>query len=156
MCIATIAEHADLEQKNNELVDILREKSKAHSHVQKMYQSLKAQVMASRVVNAAGDEVDMALNTVSGDRFVDRIPGVRTGAGGFTQQNMSDSVARRRTHRPNESISSGGGVGQRGRATNTGQTWNSQSQSHGLGNRVYSGNRKSHSIPGMDIFLIHN
>ena len=117
-----------------------------------MYQSLKAQVMASRVVNAAGDEVDMALNTVSGDRFVDRIPGVRTGTGGFTQQDMGDPMARGRTHRPNESISSGG-VGQIGRTTNTVQTWNSQSQSHNLGNRMYGDNSKFSSVPSMDVLL---
>ncbi|ORY13512.1 hypothetical protein BCR34DRAFT_441527, partial [Clohesyomyces aquaticus] len=62
------AEQAALEQKNHDLVDAFREKSRSQQHVQKLYQSLKAQVMASHVANAAGEEVDNSIHTVRGDR----------------------------------------------------------------------------------------
>jgi hypothetical protein len=73
------AEQISLQKQNEEIRDAYREKFKAQQQVQKMYQSLKAQVMASQVAVAAGDEVEMTSQTARGDRFIDRIPGTRTG-----------------------------------------------------------------------------
>jgi hypothetical protein len=72
-------EQTSLQKQNEELRDAYREKFKAQQQVQKLYQSLKAQVMASQVAVAAGDEVEMTSQTARGDRFIDRIPGTRTG-----------------------------------------------------------------------------
>lgn len=45
-----------------------------------MYNSLKAQVMATHVANAAGEEVDHTMQSIrQSDRFVDKLPGIRSG-----------------------------------------------------------------------------
>jgi hypothetical protein len=78
-------EHEVLEKKNHELVDCFREKAKSQQHVTKLYQALKAQVMASHVATAAGDEAEMTLQTARGDRFIDRLPGTRSGTANYSQ-----------------------------------------------------------------------
>jgi len=82
-------EQISLEEKNFELLDAYRDKSKAQKQLQKMYQSLKAQVMATHVASAAGDEAEYALNTVRGDRCVDILPGVRSGTSNLNQHGPS-------------------------------------------------------------------
>src|SRR5688572_25050242 len=77
------AEQATLEAKNYELMKAFSEKSQAQQQLQKLYQSLKAQVMATQVANAAGDQVDHALHSVRADRVVNRLPGTRTGTANF-------------------------------------------------------------------------
>ncbi|KAF2813431.1 uncharacterized protein BDZ99DRAFT_382489, partial [Mytilinidion resinicola] len=74
------AEQKNLEQKNHELVEAFREKSKTQQQIQKLYQSLKAQVMASHVATAATDEAEHTIHTSRRDLFVDRIPGTRKSA----------------------------------------------------------------------------
>ncbi|KAH7130639.1 hypothetical protein B0J11DRAFT_257883 [Dendryphion nanum] len=133
-------DQTSLEQKNHELVDVLREKSRAHQQAQKLYQSLKAQVMASQVVTAASDAADLTLHSARGDRYVGRIPGVQTMAGNSSQPGMNEHMARKGRHERNESVSSGS-VGQRRGGIGVGPAWNSQLQSHGLGNRAYSGHQ---------------
>jgi hypothetical protein len=134
-------EQASLEQKNHELVDAFREKSRAQQQMQKLYQSLKAQVMASHVANAAGDEADLTLHTARADRFVDRIPGARTGTGNFSQPGMGNQQARggNGQHNRNGSGSSGGGEQLCARGNGLPAPWNSQSQGHALGGRMHSG-----------------
>ena len=77
-------EQVALQEKNNELLNAFRERTRAHQQVQKMYQKLKAQMMAYQVADAAGDEVDAAI-TGRGERTLDKLPGVRTGSGNFSQ-----------------------------------------------------------------------
>ncbi|KAF2267031.1 hypothetical protein CC78DRAFT_531116 [Lojkania enalia] len=131
-------EQVSLEQKNHELVDAFREKNRTQQQVQKLYQSLKAQVMASHVAHAAGDEADYTLQTARGDRFVDRLPGTRVSTGNLNQLSVGAGQGAGRRH--NRSGGSAGGAGgqQRG-GIGLGPAWNSQSQGAGFGGRIYTG-----------------
>lgn len=100
-------EYASLEAKNHELGDAFREKSKSQQHIQKLYQSLKAQVMATHVATAAGDEAEFTLQSARGDRFIDRLPGTRTGTANFNQAGISQQRSDRRPHGRADSRSSG-------------------------------------------------
>ena len=66
-------EQKNLEQRNHELMEACKEKSRNQQQVQRLYQSLKAQVMASQVASAASDDAEIAINTVTGTRFTDRL-----------------------------------------------------------------------------------
>lgn len=107
------AEQTSLEAKNQELVDCYREKSKAYANTQKMYQSLKAQVMATQVADAASYEAAHAVHPAARrDRVLDRLPGTRTGsAANFSQ---AQQAGQGRVHQRNDSQSSGSGQQQRG------------------------------------------
>ncbi|KAF2120971.1 hypothetical protein BDV96DRAFT_641610 [Lophiotrema nucula] len=134
------AEQATLEQKNHDLGDAFREKSRTQQQLQKLYQSLKAQVMSSHVANAAGEEADFALQTVRNDRFVDRLPGTRTGTANMSQMGLG--MTQRRSgnrHSRDDSGSSGNGGQQRGGAP-LGPAWNAQPQGAGMSSRIYTGN----------------
>ncbi|KAF2472159.1 uncharacterized protein BDR25DRAFT_221303 [Lindgomyces ingoldianus] len=135
------AEQASLEQKNHELVEAFQQKSRAQQQVQKLYQSLKAQVMASHVANAAGEEASISLHTARSDRFIDRIPGTRAGTANFSQPSNPQQARAGRQHNMDGSRSSDSGGAQRG-GINLGPAWNSQVQGQGLGSRGYTG-RKS-------------
>ncbi|OCK97846.1 uncharacterized protein K441DRAFT_547223 [Cenococcum geophilum 1.58] len=125
---ATQAEQSNLGQKNRELVDAFREKSKTQQQTQKLYQSLKAQVMASQVATAATDEAENTIHTASRDRLVDRIPGTHRGLQHFNQFNADYPGGRR--HDRQGSGSSGGNEGQVHKTRNIGlgSSWNSQAQ----------------------------
>ncbi|KAF2869857.1 hypothetical protein BDV95DRAFT_497122 [Massariosphaeria phaeospora] len=134
------AEQASLEHKNHELIDAYREKTKTHQQVQKLYQSLKAQVMASHVANAAGDEADYTLNTARGDRFVDRLPGTRTGTANFSQHGPGPQQRGTGRQRNGAESGSSGSNSQRGGSVRL-APWNSQAQDRGLIGRTYTGRR---------------
>jgi hypothetical protein len=141
------AEQASLEAKNHELVEAYKEKTKSQQQTQKLYQSLKAQVMASHVAHAAGDEAEFTLQTARGDRFIDRLPGTRTGTANYSQVGMSQQVGGGRPHNRENSRSSGGSgrqqQQQQGSGIHLGPPFsNSQLQRRGLGGRVHTG-RKS-------------
>jgi len=140
---ATLAEQASLESKNNELADAFREKSKSQQQIQKRYQSLKAQVMATHVANAAGDEADFTVQTARGDRFVDRIPGARTGTANLSQLGPSQHHRGGRHHNRGISGSSGSSGHQQQRGgLGLAPAWNPQLQGRSLG-RVYTGSEFS-------------
>lgn len=129
------AEQAALEHKNIELAEAFREKAQRQQQLQKLYQNLKAQLMSSRVVNAAGDKADMTIhNTARGDRYVNRIPGMRTGATNLGQYGAGvDGLGGDRmtgaTQRPHNRQGSGSsGERDTGNAFGLGQTWNNQGQ----------------------------
>lgn len=126
---ATQTEQNNLGQKNRELVDAFREKSKTQQQIQKLYQSLKAQVMASQVATAATDEAENTIHTASRDRFVGRIPGARSGLQQhFNQFNVGYPGGR--CHDRQGSGSSGGNEGQVHKTRNIGlgSSWNGQAQ----------------------------
>ena len=103
-------DQASLEQKNQELVDAYRDKSRAQAQAQKLYQSLKAQVMATQVAHAAGEDVDTALDTIrQGDRFIDKFPGVRSGTANVRQVGAKHQCGGVYSHNPGRSGSSEGG-----------------------------------------------
>jgi hypothetical protein len=140
------AEQASLEAKNHELVEAFKEKTKSQQQTQKLYQSLKAQVMASHVAHAAGDEAEFTLQTARGDRFIDRLPGARTGTANYSQMGHSQQTGGgRRHHRENSrsSGSSGRQQQQQGGGIHLGPPFNhSILHGRGLGGRVNTG-RKS-------------
>ncbi|KAF1956115.1 hypothetical protein CC80DRAFT_445752 [Byssothecium circinans] len=138
-------ERADLEKKNNELGEAFREKSHSQQKIQRMYQQLKAQVMATHVADAAGDEADLTIHTARGDRFVNRIPGARSGAANLSQLGANQNVGGRRRHNRDGSGSSGSNEQQRGSmgGIGLGPQFGSNLQARGFGGRVNSG----HSAP---------
>ncbi|OCK86387.1 hypothetical protein K432DRAFT_284568 [Lepidopterella palustris CBS 459.81] len=123
-------EHKNLEQKNHDLVEAFREKSKTQQQIQKLYQSLKAQVMASHVATAATNEAEHTIHAATRDRFVDRIPGTRSGLQQHFNQFSLDPQGNGRNHNRRESGSSGGSGGQGRAAQNSGlgPSWTSQAQ----------------------------
>lgn len=124
-------EQTNLEQKNHDLVEAFREKSRTQQQVQKLYQSLKAQVMASHVATAATDEAEHALHTARGNRYVDKIPGTRSGIPNLSQYGTNAHGGGKR-HNRDGSGSSGGGGGQRhGQGLSSvgiGPSWSSHTQ----------------------------
>jgi hypothetical protein len=140
------AEQASIEAKNHELVEAFKEKTKSQQQTQKLYQSLKAQVMASHVAHAAGDEAKFTLQTARGDRFIDRLPGTRTGTANYSQMGLSQQMGGGRAHNRENSRSSGSSgrqQQQQGGGIHLGPPFNnSHLQGRGLGGRVHTG-RKS-------------
>lgn len=107
-------EQETLKQKNQDLFNAFREKSKTASHLQKLYQSLKAQAMAEQVANAASDDAEHALQTAqASNRYVDRIGTeigtVRRNAGRYAQFPV-DGQGAELVHSRQRSGSSGRGV----------------------------------------------
>lgn len=135
------AEYTSLEAKNHELGDAFKEKSRSQQHIQKLYQSLKAQVMASQVANAAGDEAEHALQTARADRFIDRIPGTGIGsAANFPQFGSNLQRATGRSHERTNSRSSGEGAAQR-MGAGIGPSYASHLQGGHLGSRTGTGRK---------------
>ncbi|KAF2272097.1 uncharacterized protein EI97DRAFT_407010 [Westerdykella ornata] len=141
------AEQATLEAKNHELIEAFREKSRAQQQLQKLYQTLKAQVMASHVATAAVDEADHTLQSARPDRFVERLPGARSGIGNFSQPNVDNRQGgHQRYHNRNGSGSSGGGRVP-GVGIGPGGGNNSQAQGFGLGGRTFTGQSAATGTP---------
>ncbi|KAF2638053.1 hypothetical protein P280DRAFT_471710 [Massarina eburnea CBS 473.64] len=147
-------ERMDLEKKNHELGEAFREKSHSQQKTQRMYQQLKAQVMAAHVADAAGDEADMAIHTtVRGNRFVNKIPGVRSGTAGtgnLTQLGASQTIGSgRRHHNRGGSGSSGSNEQQRG-GIGLGPLFGSHLQQRGFGGsgRLNTGHSAPVGTPG--------
>ncbi|KAL9079233.1 MAG: hypothetical protein Q9157_001851 [Trypethelium eluteriae] len=101
----------NLEQKNHELMEAFKEKNRSQQQVQKLYQSLKAQVMASRVAFAASDDAENTINTAGANRFADRVGG--PGLGTRTPPFSADPLTLSEHHRRMGSHGSGGGNGER-------------------------------------------
>jgi hypothetical protein len=139
------AEQAALEEKNHQLSTGLRTKSQALAHTSHLYQALKAQVMASHVATAAGDEAEMTLQTARGDRFIDRLPGTRSGTANFSQMGGSHRMSGPRPHNRADSRSSGSS-GQQLRGNGMGQTFASQLQGRGLGRTGAGGEFSMHYL----------
>lgn len=59
------AAQEQLQQKNQELVDLYREKSKKLAEMTKLYNLLKSRAMQSQMQTAASDTVSRALNTMA-------------------------------------------------------------------------------------------
>ncbi|CAO2650602.1 Nn.00g018940.m01.CDS01 [Neocucurbitaria sp. VM-36] len=136
------AEQTSLEAKNHELVDAFKEKTRSQQQTQKLYQSLKAQVMASHVANAAGDEAEFTLQSVRGDRFIDRLPGTRTSTGNFGQAGVGQQTSSGRPHNRDNSRSSRSG-GQQIGGIRIGPTYTSHLQGRDSGSRVFTGRKPS-------------
>ncbi|KAL5455016.1 hypothetical protein PMIN07_007277 [Paraphaeosphaeria minitans] len=101
-------EQASLEQSYHEMDNAFRAKTKAHQCDRRAYESLKAQVMATQVVSAAGEEVDNTMHSIrQGDRFIDKIPGTRTGTANFSQLGLNQQRGGGRLHNRAGSGSSG-------------------------------------------------
>ncbi|CAI6248047.1 unnamed protein product [Periconia digitata] len=107
-------ERSDLEKKNHELGEAFREKSVNQQKIQKMYQQLKAQVMATQVVDAAGDEADLAIYSTRNDRFINKIPGAQSGASNLPQLGTARHKEVGKHYNSGGSGSSGGNEVQRG------------------------------------------
>ncbi|KAH7085724.1 RXT2-like protein [Paraphoma chrysanthemicola] len=133
-------EQTALESRNEELAKAFEDKCRAQQQTQRLYQSLKAQVMASHVANAAGDEAEMAIHTAHGDRFIDRLPGTRTGSVSFAQLGMSQHPTGGRQDNRADSKSSGN-AGQQQGGIGMGSNYASR---RGLGARF--GNSQSASV----------
>jgi len=138
--IAMHGEQESLVAKNQELHNAFKERAKSQQQTQKMYQALKAQVMASHVANAAGDEAEYALNTAHGDRLMNRIPGTRTGSANFGRMGDRHQTGNKRPHDRNNSRSSESNGQQQG-AVGIGPPFAAHLQSRGLNSRVLPGRK---------------
>lgn len=131
------ADLVELESKNHGFAEAFKEKTKAHQRTQNLYQALKAQVMASHVAHAAGDEAEFALKSAWGDRFIDRLPGARSGTANFSQTGPSQQTGGR-LHQRIISRSSGSSGQQQQSSIHVGPPFNSQLHGRSLGSRVHS------------------
>lgn len=136
-------EHVALEETNHEFAKIFKEKSKSLQHTTKLYQALKAHVMASHVANAAGDEAEMTLNTARGDRFIDRLPGTRSGSANYNQMGMNQQMGNGRLHGRAESRSSGSSRQQPRGGINIGPSFAPHMQGRSLNGRMGTGRELS-------------
>src|ERR1051326_1554256 len=75
------AAYKSLEQKNHDLSDQYIAKSRAHTQTQKLYQTLKAQVMTSQVATAASDSAENTVRAFLAPPLSDRL---RTSDGSHT------------------------------------------------------------------------
>ncbi|KAF2447958.1 hypothetical protein P171DRAFT_235289 [Karstenula rhodostoma CBS 690.94] len=125
-------EHASLEQSYQELDNAFREKTKTHQRDRRIYESLKAQVMATQVANAAGEEVNHTMHSIrQGDRFIDKIPGTRSGTANLNQLGLNQQRGGGRLHNRAGSGSSGSS----GQRTGGRLQFNPQLQSRIFGGR---------------------
>jgi hypothetical protein len=135
-------EQTSLENKNHDLSAAFTERCKAHSKVQKMYQTLKAELMANQAADAAAQEADFAVNTARADRYIDRIPGTRMGTGDLGHLPSQAARDAGRQHNRNGSGNLGGV--QPPRDVRIGGAWNTQSQSISVNDKMFT-DRKSYS-----------
>jgi hypothetical protein len=91
--------------------------------------------MASHVASAAGEEVDHALQTVRGDRFVDKIPGTRTGTSNINQPGGGPRQTGRQRY-TNRAGSGSSGSGEQGGGIGLGL-----SHGYGVVGRGYTGRK---------------
>ena len=63
-----------LHKKNQELVEMYREKSKKHTQVTNLYNLLKSRAMRSQIQSAASDSVNHTLESLSGSRVDSSTP----------------------------------------------------------------------------------
>jgi len=132
------AEQACLEDKNYELSEAYKEKAKAQQRTLKLYQGLKAQVMASHVAHAAGDEAEYTFQTARRDRFINRLPGTRTGTANYSQMAMSQQNGGSRLHGRDASRSSRSSGLQRQSGIQNGPSFHAHLQGRGLGVKVHT------------------
>lgn len=141
------AQQADCEQleaKNNELSTEFLKKVRELARRRKMYDSLKGQVMASRVAVAAGDEADMTLQTAQAtNRFIDRMPGTRTGTGMYSHPGGAvQQPGGHRLHNRQGSSSFGSSGQQRGGVDlGPAPSYAQHLQGRGSGGRVHTGRK---------------
>ncbi|KAL5114662.1 hypothetical protein ACEQ8H_007456 [Pleosporales sp. CAS-2024a] len=131
-------EQAILEEKNHELGDAFTQKARALQQTTKLYQALKAQVMASHVADAAGNEA-------RGDRFIDRMPGTRTGTAQYTQTGPAQGVGRARYHNRGDSKSSGSN-GQQRQGIGIKQHYPVHLQRRAMGDGIDTGRRSTSGL----------
>ncbi|KAH6615299.1 RXT2-like protein [Boeremia exigua] len=134
---------------NTDLSNGYRDKARALQRQKKQYDSLKGQVMASHVASAAGDQAELTLQTARGKRFIDRMPGARSGSGAYSQLNGAVQMpSGSRPHDRQGSGSSGSSGLQRGGAgVGPAPTYASHLQGRGLGGRAHPGQSASISTP---------
>lgn len=131
------AEQVTLEAKNQELIDAYKEKSRAQQQSQKLYNILKAQVMASQVADAAGNEAEFTLmNSGRGDTLR-KFPGAKSGASRLAQ------ASNQRAHLRGNSNSSGSS-GQHHAGIGIGPSYASQLRDREMGSRLHSSRTYSH------------
>jgi hypothetical protein len=102
--------------------------------------------MATHVADAAGYEADLTINnTARGDRFVNRIPGARSGAanlGGHLRAQQSNGRSRHGNVEGSGSGSSGSNERQRGGGLGLGPQFSSHLQARGFSSRGVNTGRK--------------
>lgn len=138
-------EYSALEVKNQELSEAFGQKARSLGQITKLYQALKAQVMASHVAHAAGNEAEITLQTARGDRFIDRLPGTRTGTAQYSHMGVNQRTGGVRLHNRADSRSSGDS-GQHRQGIGLSQHYAPHLQSRGLVDRVGSSRMSTASL----------
>ncbi|KAH7414195.1 RXT2-like protein [Phaeosphaeria sp. MPI-PUGE-AT-0046c] len=137
-------EYTALESKNHELSTAFKQKAQSLQRTTKQYQALKAQVMASHVATAAGDEAEITLQTARGDRFIDKLPGTRRGTAIYSQ--AGQHIGGDRAHGRNDSRSSDSSGQQRG-GMGLGHSFAPPLQGRRLGGRAGTGQSGQFGTP---------
>lgn len=143
--IAQQAEQEELVKKNNELSNAYMDKARSLQRQKKQYDSLKGQVMASHVAGAANDQAELALQTARGKRFIDRMPGARSGTGVYSHPGgaVHQPVASRLHNRQGSASSGSSGLQRGGVGIGPALTHASYVQGRGLGGRTHTGRMSS-------------
>lgn len=117
------------------------QKAIALKRQQKMYDSLKVQVMASQVAVAAGDEAELTLQTARGNRVIDRMPGARSGTGVYIHPSAAakQSGASRLHNRQGSGCSGSSGQQRGGVGVGPAPSYTPHLQGRGLGGRIHIG-----------------
>ncbi|KAK7541381.1 cyclin B1 interacting protein-like protein 1 [Phyllosticta citricarpa] len=113
-----------LEEENFKMADAYREKAKSQANLQKLYNQLKAQVLTGQVATAASEDAEATLQSVTAERFVDKVGG-RSGPPGLypTHEASGGMHSRQRSN-----VYSGNG--QTWRPNQGANTWTNQGQGH--------------------------
>ncbi|KAK8240693.1 cyclin B1 interacting protein 1 [Phyllosticta capitalensis] len=117
---AVSLEKKRLEDENHKIAEAFREKARSQANLQKVYNQLKAQVLSGQVATAASEDAEATLQSVTAERFVDRVGG-RPGPAGFYPGHDATSGMHSR-QRSNGS----GGDGEAIRPSQNSNAWPSQ------------------------------
>lgn len=74
----------EMDNRNAEVQNAFRQKAKALSEITKKYEALKSEKMAAQTMNAASDEAEQMLQSMTGSRFASGLASAglrRTGSG---------------------------------------------------------------------------
>jgi hypothetical protein len=128
--------NAEIDKKNWDLSEAYKQKAKGFQELNRKYNALKNDKMKDQVIDAASDDAERVLHTVTGNRFINRLDARGPYASRYVTdfQGLPQAYGRPLSGSGSEEV---GGI--RGLRPRQGQMWNSQMQrSQGYTSREYS------------------
>ncbi|KAK7537514.1 cyclin [Phyllosticta citribraziliensis] len=111
-----------LEEENLKMAEAYREKAKSQANLQRLYNQLKAQVLTGQVAMAASEDAEATLQSVTGERFVDKVGGPPGPAGIYPAHEAGSGMNSR------QRSNAYSGNGQSWRPTQGQNAWTNQGQ----------------------------